>query len=115
MKQVFEMTDLGMLAYFLDMEFLPTSGGMILHQAKYAKEILTKFNIECNTVVTPAETNMKLVNSDEGKEDGMNATTYRQLVGFSRYLCQTRPNIFYVVSLVSRSMSNPVKQHFKAA
>lgn len=43
MKQVFEMTGLGKLAYLLGMEFLPTSGGMILHQFKYAKRYLDKF------------------------------------------------------------------------
>lgn len=110
MKQVFEMTDLGKSAYFFGMEFLPTSGGMILHQAKYEKDILTKFSmLECNTLVIPAETNLKLVNSNEDKEDRMDATTFTQLVGSLRYLCQIRPDIYYPVGLVSRFMNNPLK------
>lgn len=69
MKKVFDMTELGKLTYFLGMEFLSTSDGMILHQAKYASEILSKFNmLECNTAVTPTDTNLKLMDSDEGKE-----------------------------------------------
>lgn len=75
MKQVFEMTDLCKLAYFLSMEFLHTSGGMIMHQVKYTKEILTKFNmLECNTAITLAGINLELVDSGEGKEDKVDAT-----------------------------------------
>ncbi|XP_050896370.1 uncharacterized mitochondrial protein AtMg00810-like [Lathyrus oleraceus] len=115
MKQVFEMTDLGKVAYFLGMELLSTSCGMILHQSKFAKEILTKFNmLECNIVVTQAETNLKLVSSDEGEEDEVDATILRQLVGSLRYLCLSRPNISYGVGLVNRFMSNPIKQHFNS-
>lgn len=43
MKSEFEMTDLGKLAYFLGMEILITSKGLILHQTKYAIEILKNF------------------------------------------------------------------------
>jgi len=41
-KSKFEMTDLGKLAYFLGMEIIRTSKGLILHQTKYATEILNK-------------------------------------------------------------------------
>lgn len=110
MKQVFEMIDLGKSTYFFGMEFLPTLGGIILHQAKYEKEFLTKFSmLECNTLVTPAETNLKLVNSNEDKKDRMDATTFTQLVGSLRYLCKSRPDIYYPVGLVSRFMNNPLK------
>jgi hypothetical protein len=57
MQSEFEMTDLGKLTYFLGMELLETSGGIVLHQAKYAKEILRKFEmVDCNSSVTPADT-----------------------------------------------------------
>jgi hypothetical protein len=53
MKMEFEMTDLGKLTYFLGMELLETSGGVVLHQAKYANEILRKFEMMvCNSSVT---------------------------------------------------------------
>jgi len=49
MKSEFEMTDLGKLSYFLGMEILITSKRLILHQTKYAIEILKKFNmLDCN-------------------------------------------------------------------
>ena len=40
LKAVFEMTDLGMLSYFLVMEFVYTNQGIILHQRKYINEVL---------------------------------------------------------------------------
>ncbi|MCI77157.1 hypothetical protein A2U01_0098427, partial [Trifolium medium] len=55
------MTDLGKLTYFLGMDLLDTLKGLILHQAKYATEILRKFEmLDCNSSVTPTDTRLKL-------------------------------------------------------
>ncbi|PNX67781.1 hypothetical protein L195_g055811, partial [Trifolium pratense] len=40
MMKEFEMVDLGHISYFLGIEFQKTSEGLILHQRKYANEIL---------------------------------------------------------------------------
>ena len=50
---------------------------------------------------------------DEGK-DLDDVTMYRQLVGSLIYLTLTRPDIFYLVGVVSRYMSNPNKPHLDA-
>ena len=50
---------------------------------------------------------------DKGK-DLENVTMYRQLVGSLIYLTLTRPDISYVVGVVSRYMSNPKKPHLDA-
>ncbi|GAU13535.1 hypothetical protein TSUD_346390 [Trifolium subterraneum] len=61
MESEFEMTNLGKLTYFLGMELLATPKGTILHQAKYATEILKKFEmLDCNSSVIPADTRLKL-------------------------------------------------------
>lgn len=53
MKSEFEMIGLGKLAYFLGIEILRTSKGLILHQTKYATEILKRFNmLDCNSATT---------------------------------------------------------------
>lgn len=53
---VFEMTDLGRVNYFLGMEFLYESRGIILQQMKYADEILKIFKMQdSNSAVTPVE------------------------------------------------------------
>ena len=49
LKVAFEIIDLGMLSYFLGMEFIYTDQGIILHQRKYIYEVLNRFNMnQCN-------------------------------------------------------------------
>lgn len=40
MMKEFEMSELGRLSYFLGMEFTSTNEGILLHQKKYAEDIL---------------------------------------------------------------------------
>lgn len=44
MKDEFEMTDLGMMHYFLGIEVVQSSARIFITQKKYAKEILERFN-----------------------------------------------------------------------
>jgi len=46
LKAAFEMTDLGMLSYFLGMEFVYAGQGVILHQRTYINEMLNRFNMD---------------------------------------------------------------------
>jgi len=43
--QVFEMTNLGEMSFFLGIEVKQTNGGIFISQKKYAKEILEKFSM----------------------------------------------------------------------
>ncbi|WVY90631.1 hypothetical protein V8G54_036145 [Vigna mungo] len=96
----FEMTDLGKLRYFLGLEFIESSSGIILHQRKYATKILKKFNMEtCNATKTPVEA--KVTTSENG-EDEVDNTLYKQMVGSPRYLCINRPDICFTVGILSR-------------
>jgi hypothetical protein len=54
---------------------------------------------ECKTVDSPLETNVKLRATDG--ELFSDATLYRQLVGSLIYVTVTRPDLAYVVHLVS--------------
>ncbi|MCI84871.1 hypothetical protein A2U01_0106149, partial [Trifolium medium] len=61
------------------MELLETSKRLILHQAKYATEILRKFEmLDSNSSVTPADTRLKL-EVDENS-DIVDSTMFRQLI-----------------------------------
>ncbi|GAU43786.1 hypothetical protein TSUD_378110 [Trifolium subterraneum] len=77
MKSEFEMIDLGKLTYFLGMELLETPKGVISHQAKYATEILKKFEmLNCNSAVIPADTRLKL--EVDGSSETVDSTMFRQ-------------------------------------
>jgi hypothetical protein len=45
MKNEFEMTDLGLMRYFLEIEVHQSKTGIFISQSKYAHEILKRFNM----------------------------------------------------------------------
>jgi len=50
------MLDLGNLTYFLGMEFTKIAEGLVMHQMKYASDILKRFNMmNCNPSSSSAE------------------------------------------------------------
>ncbi|PKA48313.1 Retrovirus-related Pol polyprotein from transposon TNT 1-94 [Apostasia shenzhenica] len=114
MKHEFEMTDLGLLHYFLGLEIKQTSKGIFLSQEKYTSDLLEKFGMRnCNKVETPMNSSEKLQ-----LEDGTslaNSKYFRSLVGGLMYLTHTRPDLLFAVSMVSRFMHKPTKQHLGAA
>ena len=65
---------------------------------------------KCNLVSTPMEYNFKLT-SKEGNEFE-DATKYRQLVGSLIYLTTTKPNISFIVGILSRFMQKPCEGHW---
>nr|KYP76214.1 Copia protein [Cajanus cajan] len=111
MLQVFEMTYLGVMRYFLGMEVHQIDDGIFLSQKKYANDLLKKFKLEnCNPVSTPLAVNEKLSKADgDAKAD---VTQYRSLVGSLLYLTATRPDLMFCSSLLSRFMHSPSLTHF---
>ena len=90
MKNEFEMTDLGLMRYFLGIEVKKTQDGMFMSQQKYATEIFKKFKMDrCKPVDTPIEVGTQL--SKDDVDTIVNATLYRQLAGSIMYLTTTRP------------------------
>jgi len=67
---------------------------------------------DCNPANTPAEINTKL---EIAAEEAVDPTMYKQLVGSLRYLCNNRPDLSFVVGLISRFINNPKKSHLTAA
>jgi Reverse transcriptase (RNA-dependent DNA polymerase) len=113
MTQEFEMTDLGLMKYFLGLEVRQEKSGIFVSQEAYAKDILKKNKMkECNPVATPMKLGTKLSKFDGG--DHVDASKYRSLVGSLRYLTCTRPDIAYSVGIVSRFMEEPNHSHLKA-
>ncbi|KAJ4719135.1 Retrovirus-related Pol polyprotein from transposon TNT 1-94 [Melia azedarach] len=85
MTKEFEMTDIGLMAYYLSIE----------------------------PISTPIECGVKLSKHEEGEK--VYSTFFKSLVGCLRYLTCTRPDILYTTGLVSRYMETPTTTHLKAA
>ena len=66
MAREFEMTDIGLMAYYLGIEVKQMEEGIFISQEGYAKEILKKFEIlDCKPVSTPMECGVKLSRHNE--------------------------------------------------
>ncbi|XP_021279444.1 uncharacterized protein LOC110413046 [Herrania umbratica] len=72
-----------------------------------------KAKLNCKSISTSLVDNEKLTANDGCKLK--DATCYRSLIGSLLYLCSTRPELMYSVSLLSRFMREPSDIHFDAA
>lgn len=109
----FKMKDLGKLVHFIGLELTYCEEGFVLHQRKYAGDLLQKFSIlTCKPAVTPMEPGIRLY-AHEGKKID-DPSTYRSMVGSLIYLTLTRPDISFAVGVLSRFMQDPRKQHMIA-
>ncbi|GJV07573.1 ribonuclease H-like domain, reverse transcriptase, RNA-dependent DNA polymerase [Tanacetum coccineum] len=113
MEEKFEMSDLGLLAYYLGIEVTQTNGDISIKQSAYASKILKEAGmIDCNETLIPMDPGTRLTKITEGTM--VNSTEYRSLIGCLRYLLHTRPDLSYSVGLLSRFMQEPREQHMKA-
>ena len=113
MEKEFEMSDLGLLSYYLGIEVAQSRHCIKLKQALYAKKILQQVRMdECNSTKYPMEANLKLGKDEEGEP--VDPTQYRRIIGSLRYLTHTRPDLAYSVGIVSRYMERPTNLHLQA-
>ncbi|XP_074337693.1 secreted RxLR effector protein 161-like [Apium graveolens] len=68
---------------------------------------------DCNEVSNHVIPGSK-IDFDEDGEKG-DETLYKQIIGSLTYLTNTRPDLKFIVSFLSRYMSRPIKLHFLAA
>jgi len=109
LSREFEVKDLGQLKYFLGIEITRNPKGIVLSQRKYVLDLLSETGmLGCRTVSTPMDLNHKLC-AESGHP--VNKERYHRLVGRLIYLCHTRPDISYAVSVVSRYMHDPRSGH----
>ncbi|XP_052181870.1 secreted RxLR effector protein 161-like [Diospyros lotus] len=95
-------------------------GTLSLSQSGYLKKVISLFDMEgCKPVSTPIPPHFKLQavkgNLPKEEADYMKKVPYSNAVGSLMYaMISTRPDIAYGVSLVSRFMCNPSKEHWSA-
>jgi len=114
MVKVFEMTELGLMSFFLGMEIKQDEYEVFICQKKYAKEILKKFKFgKCKEANSPMNQKEKLCKEDGA--DKINEGYFRSLIGCLIYLTATCLDILNVVSILSRFMHYTNELHLKAA
>ena len=112
----FQMKDLGSLHWFLGIEFNVTRNAISMNQSQYIHNILARFGMsDCKPKSTPCDPSVyDLLQTESDVLE--NATLYREIVGSLIYLMtSTRPDLAYVVNLLSQYMSSPHTVHLTIA
>lgn len=111
-QKEFEMADLGLLSYSLDLEFLFQPQGILVTQRQYIKELLKEFGLaECKPISTPMTEKLKLMPDMEAP--AVDCHRYQRMVGKLIFLTHTRPDICFAVSVVSRFMVRSQEPHLQ--
>ena len=99
LKTEFEVKDLRIMRYLLGMEVAQNKEGLFISQRKYTLNLLKETGmLACRPTGTPLE---KGWNVEEKEDTPVEKERYQRLVGRLIYLSLTRPDIAYVVSVIS--------------
>ena len=113
MSREFEMSMMGELQFFLGLRIKQTPEGTFVHQAKYTKDMLKKFDFgDLSPMTTPMSTSTALDEDTEGV--AVDQKEYRSMIGSLLYLTATRPDIQFTVCLCARFQASPRTSHRNA-
>ncbi|XP_047177113.1 uncharacterized mitochondrial protein AtMg00810-like, partial [Vigna umbellata] len=105
--------DLGELKYFLGFEVARSKKVIHLCQRKYALDILEETGmLGSKPSSTPYLSNTSSLYKTEDYME--NPSDYRRLIGKLFYLTNTRPDLCFIVNLLSQFMQEPTKHHYQA-
>jgi hypothetical protein len=98
MSREFEMSMMGELNSFLRLQIKQTQDGTFVHQGKYTKDVLKKFDMgEGKPLSTPMSTSTTLDTLEDGKP--VDQKEYRSMIGSLLYLTVMRSDIHFAVCL----------------
>jgi hypothetical protein len=113
MSREFKMSMMGELQYFLGLQIKQVKDGTFVHQTKYTKDMLRKFQMQD---VKPMSTPMGSTTTLDADEDGepVDQREYRSMIGSLLYLTAMRPDIQFSVCLCARFQASPRTSHRQA-
>lgn len=118
MRSKFNMKDLGKISYFLGIQFVQRGSEIRMNQKRYIRKMLERFGMsECRPRSTPCEVKTDTTITEENDHhEPVNPREYREIVGSLIYaMTCTRPDISWVVSELSQTLSNPTKEDLVTA
>jgi hypothetical protein len=106
MESEFQMSMMGELTFFLGIQVKQTKQGTFVHQAKYTKDLMNKFNMaELKPVYTPIRSAASLGLDEDG--EAVDQREYMSMIGSLLYLTATWPDIQFVVGLCACFHASP--------
>jgi hypothetical protein len=110
LQSEFQMSMMGELTFFLGIQVKQMKQGTFVHQAKYMKDLMKKFNMaELKPVSTPLSFAASLGPDEDGEV--VDQREYRSMIGSLLYLIVTRPDIEFTVGLCARFQASPRSSH----
>nr|GEW62196.1 hypothetical protein [Tanacetum cinerariifolium] len=101
MKDKFQMSSIGELAFFLGLQVKQKQDGIFISQDKYVAEILRKVGLtDEKSANTPIDTEKPLLKDPDGED--VDVYTYRSMIGSLMYLTSSRPDIMFAFCACAR-------------
>lgn len=108
----FEMSMMGELKFFLGVHINQSPEGMYIHQIKYTKELVKKFDMsECKIAKNPMHSTSIL--EKDGVSDTVEQKVYRGMIGSLLHMTTSRPDTLFSVCLCAGFQSDHRESHLK--
>jgi hypothetical protein len=106
MSREFEINIMGELNFFFRLQIKQTQDMTFVHQEKYTKDILKKFDMgEAKPLSMPMSTTTTL-DADEDSEP-VDQKEYMSMISSLLYLIATRPDIHFIMCMCTRFQASP--------
>jgi len=107
------MSMIGKLNFFLGLQTKQTSNATMIHQKKYVKKLLKRFEMEsAKPIDTSVSPSTRLAVDDRSPSVG--EKSYRGMIRSLLYLTANGLDTVYSVGLCAHFQSNPKETHLKA-
>jgi hypothetical protein len=101
---------MGELTFFLGIQVKQTKEGIFIHQAKYMKDLMKKFNMaKLKPVSTPMSTTAVLDPDENGEV--VDQREYKSMIGSLLYLTAIQSDIQFTMCLCARFQASPRSSH----
>jgi hypothetical protein len=110
MENEFQMSMISELTFFLGIQVKQMNQGIFVHQVKYTKDLIKKFNMtELKPMSTPMSMTMSLGPDEDGKS--VDQREYRSMIHSILFLTVTWPDIQFVLCLCASFQASPCCSH----
>ena len=113
MQGEFEMSIMGELKFFLELQIKQCKDEIFINQTKYARDILKKFGMDgVKLSKTPMRSTTKLNKDENGK--AVDEKRFRGMIEFLFYLTTSRPDNIFATCLCAHFQSCPKESYLNA-
>nr|GEU82830.1 hypothetical protein [Tanacetum cinerariifolium] len=110
MHKRFQISSIGDLTFFLELQVKQKDDGIFINQDKYVADILKKFDFTTmKTSSIPMEPNKALIKDSEAED--VDVHLYKSMIGSLMYLVVSRPDIMFAICACVRFQVTPKTSH----